>query len=544
MTAAATASDSPKRGAELDPVSLQIFWRRLIAVADEAAMTLARTSFSPIVRESNDFSCVIFDAAGRAIAENTIGIPSFNMTMSSTLRHFLKWRPASAWRPGDVGITNDPWLATGHLPDITILAPVFHDSELFAWVGSAAHQADIGGAPWSADAYEVYEEGLRIPPMLLAREGELSHDLLELIRANVRLPDEVAGDVMAQMSAASVATHRLLALAADTDLRSLAGASQQMRQLTDQTMRAAVRDVPDGAYHATLDLDGAPEAPIHLEVAVTVAGDEIHVDYGGSAPQARFGFNCVLNYTEAYTCYPLKCALDPSTPRNEGSYQCVTVTAPAGSIVNPHFPAAVNARALVGHTLAGLVFQALADVIPDRVLAESGSAPTLRAVVSGKQPEGDGFTKILFVNGGMGAGADLPGLAATCFPSNVVCGSMEALEASAPLRVWRKELAPGSGGSGRWAGGAGQEVELELLGSTECLLSLFAERAEHPARGVLGGGSGRCSSITLTSADGRVRPLDLKGRNRMYPGDRLAISYPGGGGYGAAVASQDPSGES
>jgi N-methylhydantoinase B len=474
---------------------------------------------------------VIFDAVGNAIAENTIGIPSFNMTMSRTLRHFLQWRPAPAWRPGDVGITNDPWLATGHLPDITMLAPVFHRGELFAWVGSTAHQADIGGAPWAADANEVFEEGLRIPPMLLAREGDLTRDLLELIRANVRLPDEVVGDVMAQLSAGSVASQRLVGLAEDARIESLRGISRDMRRLADQAMRAAVRDVPDGTYRANLDLDGAPDAPIHLEVAVTVTGDSVHVDYGGSSAQVRLGFNCVFNYTEAYTCYPLKCALDPTTPRNESSYDCITVTAPLGSIVNPRFPAAVNARALVGHTLAGLVFQALAEAVPDKVLAESGSAPTLRAVISGVRPDGDRFTKILFVNGGMGAGVDLPGLPATCFPSNVVCGSMEALEASAPLRVWRKELASHSGGIGQWTGGAGQDVELELLGSSECLLSLFAERIDHPARGVLGGHPGRTAEVTLSSAEGELRELDLKGRNRMFPGDRLAIRYPGGGGY-------------
>jgi N-methylhydantoinase B len=490
----------------LDPVSLEIVWHRLIAIADEAAITLVRTSFSPIVRESNDFSCVVLDPEANVMAENTLGIPSFNMTIGRTLRHFLRKRPAAEWRPGDVGVTNDPWLATGHLPDVTILMPVFAGGRIVAWVGSIAHQADIGGAPWAADAAEVFEEGLRLPLLLLARGGELNQDVLDVLRANVRLPDEVVGDVLAQMAAGHVAAERLGDLLADAQLPDLDAVSAHLRRLADRAMREALAAIPDGVYESEVELDG------------TEAG-----------PQVRAGVNCPFNYTEAYTCYPLKCAIDPVTPRNEGSYACFRVSAPPGSILNPSFPAPVNARHMVGHCLSGAVFQALAPVLPESVIAESGAAPNLRAVFVGTKEDGSRFSKILFISGGMGAGRGHDGLSATCFPSNVVCGAMESIEASAPLRVWRKELSPDSGGAGEFRGGLGQEVEVELLGCRECVLSLFVERTRHPARGVLGGLPGAPARVEL---NGRTEGFKLKGRNLARPGDRLRIRYPGGGGYG------------
>jgi N-methylhydantoinase B len=525
----AAGAAPPAAGGRVDPVSLEIIWQRLTAVADEAATTLVRTSFSPIMRESNDLSCVIFDTRANAIAEDTIGIPSFNMTLGRTLRHILRARPAGEWRPGDVMVTNDPWIGAGHLPDATVIAPVFHEGALLAWVGSIGHQVDVGGSGWSADATEIYEEGLRLTPVLLRRGGVLNADVIELIRANVRLPDRLLGDLLAQVSAGEVASERLVELVEDAELPDLEAVSDQMSSLTERSMRAAITKIPDGTYRATLDLDGTDTEEIRVQVSVNVAGDALHVDYAGSSPQVRQGLNCVINYTEAYTCYPLKCVLDPTTPRNEGSYRPIRVTAPEGSIVNPRFPAAVNARHLVGHCLGGLVYQALAPVMPDRVIAESGSAPTMRAVISGQRDDGSRFSTILFINGGMGAGADHDGLSATCFPSNVISGSMEMVESLAPLRMWRKELAVDSGGPGRFRGGLGQVVEVELLGSQECTLSFFVERRSHPARGVLGGLDG---SPAVVEWNGRHDGYRFKGRNRMRPGDRLVLRYPGGGGYG------------
>jgi len=512
-----------------DPVALQVVWTRLIAIADEAAATLRRTSFSPIVRESNDFACVIFDAEGNAIAENTIGIPSFNMTLGRTLAHFLKERPAAEWRPGDVGITNDPWLTSGHLPDVTILAPVFAGTRLVAWTGSIAHMADIGGTLWSADTREVYEEGIRIPPLLYTQEGRPNADLQAMIRANVRLADAVLGDIAAQIAAGETAARGLRDLIERESIADLVPISREICARTEAAMRRAIAEIPDGTYQSALDLDGTGEEPVHIALTIEKKGEEILIDYAGTSPEVGRALNTVMNYTEAYSCYPLKCALDPATPRNEGTYRMIHVSAPEGSILNPRFPAPVHARQLVGHCLAAAIYEALVPVLGERIIAECGSAPTLRVLVSGYREGRRRYTAILFINGGMGARAERDGLSATCFPSNVVCGSMEIIEALSPLRIWRKELACDSGGPGRRRGGLGQDVEIELTGSEPATLSLLVERVHHPARGVLGGAAGAPSRVAW---NGRQAGFPLKGKSRIAAGDRLVVRYPGGGGFG------------
>jgi N-methylhydantoinase B len=513
----------------IDPVSLEILWSRLIAVADEAATTLVRTSFSPIVRESNDYACVLFDAAGNAIAENTIGIPSFNLTLSRTLAHFLKLRSAESWSPGDVGITNDPWLATGHLPDVTIVAPIFMGERLVGWSGSVAHMADVGGIAWSADGRQIFEEGMRIPPMMFLRAGKPNEDLIQLLRANNRLPDEVIGDLMAMVAASRISEDRLIEIMSEGGISDLAEISNEICTRSERSMRAAIAAMPDGQYRSVLDLDGTPDEAIHLEVTITVAGEEMSVDYAGTSPQVSNGLNTVMNYTEAYSCYPLKCLLDPATPRNEGSYKPIHVIAPEGSILNPRFPAAVNARQLVGHVLAGMLCDALSNAIPDRIIGESGSSPTMRCMVSGLREDGRTFSSILFINGGMGARPVADGLPTTCFPSTVMAGAMEAVEAVSPLRIWRKEFTPDSGGAGQFRGGLGQDVEVEVLDVKNAIVSLFIERTRSPARGVVGGREGGARGVLI---DGRAEGFPIKGRRRIATGARIRLGYAGGGGYG------------
>jgi N-methylhydantoinase B len=512
-----------------DPVALQVIWRRLIAIADEAATTLRRTSFSPIVRESNDFACVLFDAAGRAIAENTIGIPSFNMTLGRTLDHCLSKRPAADWKPGDVAMCNDPWLTSGHLPDITIVAPIFAGRRLLGWAGSIAHMADIGGALWSADTREVFEEGIRFPFSLLMREGVYNDDIVRLLRANVRIPDLVMGDIAAQISAGDAAGRALTALADHEHISDFTEISGAIRARSENVMRRAIAQIPDGSYKSAIDMDGTDEGPIHIEVEVKKTGSDLFIDYAGTSDQAGRAINTVLNYTEAYTCYPLKCLFDPLTPRNDGSYKMIHVSAPEGSVLNPRFPAPVHARQLVGHCLPAVLYRALAPVVGERITADSGSAPTLRLLVNGFRDDHTPYTTIFFINGGMGARASRDGLSATCFPSNVVCGSMEIIEALAPLRIWQKELAADSGGAGAFRGGLGQDVEIELVGRERANISLLADRARHPAEGVLKGLAGAPSRIEL---NGEADTIPTKGKSRIKQGDRLRIRFHGVGGYG------------
>ena len=374
---------------DFDPVTLEIFWSRLISIADESAAALLRTSFSTIVRESNDFGTVLMDANGDSLSENTGGIPSFAGILPTTLKHFLVKYPKETWKPGDCVITNDPWLATGHLPDITMCMPVFRNDELVGFSGSIAHSPDIGGSLWSADCREIYEEGLCIPPIKFLQEGQPNQDVEEIILGNVRLPDQVLGDLNAQVTANKVCGRRLLEFLEDSDLADLSRLSTALQGRAEMAMRHAIEEVPDGVYHSSLDADGFDEDETHLECTITVKGSDLKIDYEGTSKQIHRGLNTVMNYTQAYSAYPVKCALDPYTPRNEGSYRPIDVVAPVGSILNPRYPAPCNARQLTGHLLAGVIYGALAQAVPEKIIADSGSAPSMRAVFSGNDPLGN-----------------------------------------------------------------------------------------------------------------------------------------------------------
>lgn len=518
-----------------DPVTLEILWSRLTSIADEAAAGLVRTAFSTIVRESNDYATVLMDRDGNSIAENTGGIASFSCILPRTTKEFLRRFPAETWRPGDCVITNDPWLATGHLPDFTFVSPVFHKGRLVGFAGSIAHSPDIGGALWSADCREVFEEGVRVPPMHFMREGRLNDDLVTLLMSNVRVPRQVMGDYMAQYSANQVSARRLDEFLGDSGLPDLQGIAAAIHEKADGAMRRAIEAMPEGVYAASLDYDGFDHEITTIACTVTVRDGHIHIDYAGTSPQIARGINCVMNYTHAYSCYPIKCALDPLTPRNEGTYRAITVSAPEGTILNPQYPAPVGARQLTGHLLAGVIYKALAEVIPDRVIAECGGAPSMRALFSGQDHEGNRFSQVLFATGGMGAAPHRDGLSTTSFPTNLGAGSIEAFESVSPLIVWRKELMQDSGGPGKFRGGLGQIAEIEVRTEKPVGLSLLSDRRDHPAIGLLGGEAG--GSATIRLSDG-TEPHQ-KSRTTVAAGERLTMIYPGGGGYGPA-SERDP----
>jgi N-methylhydantoinase B len=515
---------------EFDPVTLEIFWSRLISIADESAAALLRTSFSTIVRESNDFATVLMDANGDSLSENTAGIPSFVGILPRTLKHMLARYPKEQWRPGDCVITNDPWMATGHLPDITMASAVFYRDQLVAFSGSIAHSPDIGGSLWAADCRELFEEGLRIPPIKFLEDGRPNQDVFDFILGNVRVPEQVLGDLYAQVTAQQVCARRLSEFLDDAGMVDLTALSQALQERAEMAMRRAIEAVPDGEYHYSLEADGFDEDETHIECKIEVNGSDLHVDYAGTSKQIDRGLNSVMNYTYAYTVYPIKCALDPLTPRNEGSYRSVTVDAPHGSILNPTFPAPCNARQLTGHLLAGAIFGALAQAVPDKVIAECGGAPTLRSLYSGSDRQGNRFSQILFASGGMGASALADGLSTTAFPTNSGAGSIEAFESISPLIVWKKELLQDSGGAGKHRGGLGQEAVVEVVSKEPLRLSLLSDRHKYAARGLLGGRDGGLVQIHLE--DG-TRPHP-KSRSMLQPGDRLTMRYGGGAGYGDA----------
>lgn len=522
---------TPWKGPALDafdPITLEVYWSRMISIADEAATGLLRTAFSTIVRESNDYATVLMDRNGDSVSENTGGIASFSCILPQTTKTFLERFPIETWQPGDCVITNDPWLATGHLPDFTAVSPIFHRGRIVGFAGSIAHSPDVGGALWSADCRELFEEGIRIPPARLFRAGQRNEELVEVLTANVRVPGPVMGDLEAQVVANEVAVRRVIEFLEDTGLDDLQSLSEALQQRADMAMRRAIAAVPDGVYSATLDADGFDEQVTHIACQVTVSGETMHIDFAGTSPQVDRGINCVMNYTHAYSVYPIKCALDPFTPRNEGSYRAITVSAPDRSILNPRFPAPCSARQLTGHLLAGVIYKALADVLPDKVIAECGGAPTMRALFSGLDHNGDRFSQVLFASGGMGASPHRDGLPTTAFPTNVGAGSIEAYESVAPLLVWKKQLLPDSGGAGRFRGGLGQHVEIEVRTPAAVRLSLLSDRRDHPAQGLLGGGQGGAAVIAI---DDGTRPHP-KSRTSVDTGRRVTLLYAGGGGFG------------
>ncbi|RDE07702.1 hydantoinase B/oxoprolinase family protein [Pelagibacterium lacus] len=508
----------------LDPISLEILWTRMISMVDEAATTLVRTSFSHIVRECHDYAVVLLDAEGRLLAQSTQSIPSFICTLPATARHILAKFPRQTMKDGDVFITNDPWMGTGHLPDINIIVPIFHKGELVAFSGTVAHSPDIGGRIRSPGIRELYEEGLRIPPLRLMHAGERDQAVFEILEANVRISKQVLGDLFAQLSANKMLEKRLRELLATVDV-DLASFGYEIQSRAEQAMRADIAALPDGVHSYKMEVDGFGD-PVVVNCRVEISGDTITVDYTGSSEQLARAINVVPTYTFAYTCYALKCILSPSVPNNEGSFRPITVKAPEGSILNPRFPAPVGARAMTGHLLPPAVFGALSATIPDRVQAPPGS-PLWSCHLTGTN-HGEPFACLFFLNGGQGASATADGYPAISFPSNLGNTPIEVLETQAPVRVLRREIRRGTGGAGASRGGDGQVLELQILADAPVTVSFMANRLAMPAEGLDGGEPGAPGQVLLNGEVFDPREISL-----IQPGDCLTLATPGGGGFGA-----------
>jgi N-methylhydantoinase B len=508
-----------------DAVTLEILWRRIISAVDEAAKALRRTSFSTLVNESNDFACVLTDATGQSLAQNTESIPSFIGTLPVTVKAFVKEIGLDNMRPGDVLITNTPWIATGHLNDITVAKPIFHQGRVVAFAASTAHAPDIGGKVRSVEPREVFEEGFHIPVMKFMTAGEPDRTLLKLLRAAVRTPDQTEGDLWAQITGLELLEKRLGELMREYDLSDLEAFADDILGRCERAMRAAIAKLPDGSYTHTFQTDGLDE-PFTYNIVVSVKGEQILVDYAGTSAQVDRAINCTLTYTFAMTAYALKCALLPHLPNNEGIFRAIEVVAPEGSIVNPRFPAAVGGRMATGHYLPIAVFGALAPVLPDRTIAASGS-PLWSLIQTGLRANGQTYANVLFFNGGMGATDSNDGQSTYAWPSNVSNVPVELIERNSPLLILRKELRAGSGGAGRYRGGLGQEIEFEVVSETPIGIIFMAERCRFPASGQRGGEAGACGEVLI---DGVA--VDYRKNVVLKKGQRIVLRTPGGGGFG------------
>ena len=518
--------------ASLDPITLEVLWTRLISTVDEAAAALVRTSFSTVVRDSHDFSCVITDASGRSLVQATDSIPSFIATLPATIKHFLDVYPADQLEPGDVLITNDIWMGTGHLPDISVGKPIFHNGKLVGFAGSTAHAPDIGGKIRSPEPREVFEEGFQIPIMKLMKAGDVDETFMRLLRQNVRAPDEVVGDLYAQLTALDLMERRVGDVMTQYELADLAPLASEIQDRSEKAMRAAIRELPDGTYTNEMPTDGL-DVPVTLKVAVTIDGDEVRADYTGSSPQVGKAINCAMCYTYAMTVYAVKCAAAPDLPNNEGSVAPISAFAPECTIVNPLFPASGGSRALIGHFLPALIFGALAQVVPDRIMAGTGS-PLWCINLAGVKPNGKPFANLFFFNGGMGATHRTDGQNCLSWPSNISSTPTEVIEQLSPMRIHRRGFRADSGGKGRYRGGLGQEVEFEFLNETPAALAMLAERTKTSAPGIAGGEAGALGKLEINGVD-----VDPKAQHIVKKGDRLILATPGGGGYGNVVDRND-----
>lgn len=511
---------------QFDAVELELLWRRLISLVDEAAAALVRTSFSTLVRESYDFSCIVTDAAGQSLVQATESIPSFIGTLPETVKHFLRFFPPETLKPGDVLITNDIWLGTGHLPDITVAKPIFRHGKLVAFSASTAHAPDIGGKIRSPEPREVFEEGLQIPPLKLMRAGEADETLVAILRKNVRTPEQTMGDLWAQVVALDLMEERLHILMEQAGLDDLASLAAEIHARCEAAMRSAIAALPDGTYKSELQTDGLMDKPVTLKLSLTIEGDRIIADYTGTDAQVDRAINCTLCYTYAMTMYGVKVCTSPNLPNNEGAWRPISMIAPDGCIVNPVFPASGGSRMLIGHYLPMLVFGCLGQIVPERVMAACGS-PMWGMNQSGVNAQGKPYANMFFYNGGMGANMRGDGISCLSWPSNVSSTAIEITEHIAPLRVHYKRLRPDSGGPGRHRGGLGQEVALESRSETPIAVSFLAERTIFPAFGVEGGKAGAPGVLRINGDK-----VDPKKQYVLARGDTVILATPGGGGHG------------
>ncbi|WOC14657.1 hydantoinase B/oxoprolinase family protein [Pseudochrobactrum sp. MP213Fo] len=513
---------------ELDEIRMQVMWNRLISVVEEQALTLLRTAFSTSVREAGDLSAGVFDPKGQMLAQAVTGTPGHVNTMAEAVLNFINEIPREEMFEGDTYVTNDPWLGTGHLHDITMVSPSFLNGELVAFFACTAHVVDVGGRGFGADGKSVYEEGIQIPIMKFAERGAVNKDLIKILRTNVREPNQVIGDFYSLSACNEVGHRRLVDMMREIGLATLDTLSDFIFSRTEAAMRERIARYPNGVWTNELITDGY-DKPIRLGAKVEMFDDRVHVDFSDSDGISNWGINVPIIYTKAYASYALKCVLAPEIPNNAASLSFFTISS-ATNILNAPRPAPVSLRHVIGHMVPDLVLGALAKALPDQILAE-GAGALWNIHISVRPAAGQAGTNaevLMFNSGGMGARPTLDGLSATAFPSGVHTMPVEATEHTGPIVIWRKELRPDSGGDGQYRGGLGQVIEISPADNHEFDFSAMFDRVKEAPRGRNGGENGATGSVALD--DGTVmRP---KGWQHVPAGKRLILNLPGGGGFG------------
>ncbi len=521
-------------------VAYQVMWNRLISVVEEQAQALVRTAFSTSVREAGDLSAGVYDTEGQMLAQAVTGTPGHVNAMADAVAHFIRRIGRENIFEGDIYITNDPWEGTGHLHDITMVTPSFHRGALVGFFACTAHVVDIGGRGFGADGASVYEEGLYLPIMKFAERGVVDTTLLQIVRGNVREPDQLVGDMYALASCNEIGHRRLAEMMTEFGLDTLDGIAAFILDNSRRATLDRIAALPRTTATGEMTVDGF-DTPITLKVTLTIEQDRIISDFAGTSPVDKKGINCPMVYAKAYACYALKCAIAPEIPNNAASLAPFEMRAPEGTIVNAVHPAPVALRHIIGHFVPDTVYDALDKILPGVVPAEGAGClcnfqVSLRPRTDAPAPKDAVRSEVLtFNSGGAGARPTLDGMNATAFPSGVMTMPIEATEHAGPVIIWRKELRPDSGGAGQQRGGLGQYMEVGARAGHEFDFQAMFDRVNHPARGRRGGAAG--AATTISRDDGAA--MRGKGKQFVPHARRVMLALPGGAGYGD-VGARDP----
>jgi N-methylhydantoinase B len=519
-------------GRSFDPITLEILWRRLISIVDEADSTVSRTAFSSLLRDAHDYTCMFTDRKGRELAQGTFATPGQSGAMALGIKNLVNKLPVETYKPGDVFITNDPWALAGHLNDVCVMSPIFSKDKLVAFTACVFHHSDIGGRV-SSDNHDVFEEGLFIPLVKLYDGGVLNQSVIDMIRWNVRTSDEVVGDIRSQIAANHVCAEKICQMLQENDFDSLDDLADQIISRTEKSMREEIEKIPDGIYKAEGIIEQMKgQKDVVIKAAVEVKGSDITVDLDGSSPQVNWGGNVVYNFTYAYVFMAMKSMFGPDIPNNDGCARPLKLSAPEGSVVNCKFPAAVAARLVIGHFITEIIYRALSGALPDKVIAASGGTPAQMNVFYGKRNDGRPWHSVIIRGGGMGASFVNDGNYVYIFPANGANTPIEIFESDTPLIIENRELLTNSGGPGRMKGGLGQREVFRVPDDKYAPippvnLGIQAGRHIHPPEGLFGGKPGTKAQFLVNGVSGN--PFGL---TQLKPGDVVIIDAAGGGGYG------------
>lgn len=515
-----------------DPITLEILWRRLISIVDEADSSVARTAFSSLLRDAHDYTCMFTDSFGRELAQGSFATPGQSGAMALGIKNLVKKYPLEYYQPGDIFITNDPWALAGHLNDVCVMSPIFFKDQLVAFTACVFHHSDIGGRV-ASDNHDVFEEGLFIPFVRLYQKGILNESVMDMIRWNVRTPDEVIGDIRSQIAANHVCTEKICQMLKESDLDNLDDLADAIIGITEKSMREEIEKIPDGVYLSKGIIEQMKgKTDIVIQAKVEIRGSDIIVDLEGSSDQVDWGGNVVFNFTYAYVFMAVKSMFAPDVPNNDGCARPIRLSAPEGSVVNCKFPAAVAARMGVGHFLTEIIYRALSDVLPKKVIAASGGTPAAMNVFYGRRKDGKPWHSVIIRGGGMGASAKNDGNYVYIFPANGANTPVEIFESDTPLVVEKRELLADSGGVGKMKGGLGKREVFKVPDDSYAPippinLGIQSGRYIYPAEGLFGGKSGAKAQFLVNGVQG-----NSYGLTQMKPGDVVTIDAPGGGGYG------------